>query len=220
MDPHRKYWNEQHQLFQQALSHGEYGRVREIFLSQHAMVHSARMAPSLWSFEDEVWTGTPDEILRRVPSGEEHSMAWCLWHIARIEDVVLNRLIAGRSQVFERGWQAKLGVADCDTGNAMRATALSSLSAAINLEALRLYRIAVGQRTQEIVRALPDVRFLQKIEPERLRQVAEERLVAQEAREIIDYWAGKTVAGLLAMPPTRHCILHLNEMQKLRQKRS
>jgi hypothetical protein len=219
MDAHRKHWNEQHQLMQEALENKEYARVVEIFLPQHAMVHSEQMALSAWSFEDEVWQGIIEDTARRIPAGEEHSIAWCIWHIARIEDVVMNVLVDGTDQLLiAGGWLEKLGVSACDTGNAMGMDAVERLSAAVDLQALREYRAAVGRKTRAIVRALPDERFPRKIEPERLRRVADERLVAPEAHEIIEYWAGKTVGGLLAMPPTRHCLVHLNEALRLTQK--
>ncbi len=46
----------------------------------------------------------------------------------------------------------------------------------------------------------------------------QEGAVTPEAREIADYWSRKTIAGLLLMPPTRHCILHLNEGMRIRGK--
>jgi hypothetical protein len=36
--------------------------------------------------------------------------------------------------------------------------------------------------------------------------------------ETVDYWSKKTIAGLLLMPPTRHCILHLNEAMRIKEK--
>lgn len=39
-----------------------------------------------------------------------------------------------------------------------------------------------------------------------------------EADEIIAYWGGRTLAGLLLMPPTRHNFLHLSEALRIRQK--
>jgi hypothetical protein len=32
----------------------------------------------------------------------------------------------------------------------------------------------------------------------------------------VDYWSRRTVAGLLLMPPTRHCFLHLNEALRIK----
>ena len=62
----------------------------QLFLRQHAMLHSARMAQTgLWSFEDEVLDDMSEEQIRRIPHNCEHSVAWAIWHIARIEDVTI-----------------------------------------------------------------------------------------------------------------------------------
>ena len=54
-NPNREFWNEQQQALRQALLHADDPSAAvELFLSQHAMVHSAQMSRSgLWSFADE-----------------------------------------------------------------------------------------------------------------------------------------------------------------------
>jgi hypothetical protein len=56
-----------------------------------------------WSFEDEILDDMTEEQVRRIPQGCEHSVAWCIWHIACIEDVTMNLLVADRPQVLRRG---------------------------------------------------------------------------------------------------------------------
>ena len=84
-----------------------------LFLSHHAMLHSAKMAQTeLWSFEDAILDDMTEEQIRRIPKNREHSVAWCIWHLARIEDVTMNLLVvavqntcvlpvAGRIPAFE-----------------------------------------------------------------------------------------------------------------------
>jgi hypothetical protein len=111
MDPNRKLWNRQQQALQRALSRpDEHQKAIELLLSQHAMVHSAKMARSkLWSFEDEVWQDTTEEIVRCIPRGCDHSIAWCIWHLARVEDVTMNLLVAGSPQLLHRDdWLKRL----------------------------------------------------------------------------------------------------------------
>ncbi|HEY5731669.1 MAG TPA: hypothetical protein VIS72_16590, partial [Anaerolineales bacterium] len=85
MDPNRKRWNEGHQKLNRALASGDHEKAIELFLNQHAMVHSSKMAKSgQWSFEDEILHGLTNDQIRRVVG--EHSIAWILLHIARIED--------------------------------------------------------------------------------------------------------------------------------------
>lgn len=221
MDPHRKYWNEQQQILQKALAGaGEHQTAIELFLSQHALVHARRMANSaLWSFEDEAWEETDEEMVRQIPRGEEHSMVWTLWHLARIEDVTMNLLVAGSPQLLHRdGWLERLKVKACDTGNATDTAGVVEISATLDVAVLRDYRVAVGRRTRAIVQGLTPHALQKKVAPDRIQRITEEGAVVAAAQEVIDYWSKRTVAGLLLMPPTRHNFIHLNEALRLKQK--
>ena len=101
MDIHRKNWNAVQQALKWALAAGDREKTLELFLSQHAMLHSGKMAKSgLWSFEDEVLDGLSDEQVRAIPQDGEHSIVWILFHLARIEDITMNMLVAGADQLF------------------------------------------------------------------------------------------------------------------------
>jgi hypothetical protein len=237
MDANRKRWNEQQQALQNALvqpaTHRralqdalarptDHQKTLALFFCQHAMVHTAPMSElGVWSFEDEVWQGVSESAARRIPPKLEHSLAWIFWHIARIEDATMNLLVAGGGQVFEQDdWRDRLQSPIRHTGNAMDEPGVMKLSAAVDLDMLRAYRIAVGRRTRDIVSQLqpPDLR--RKVEPSRLQTIWDQGAVIPAAREIVDYWSKRTVAGLLLMPATRHNFLHLNEALRIKQKLS
>ena len=108
MDPNRKLWNNGHQKLTRLLVKGDRDQAIELFLNQHAMVHSAKASErKLWSFEDELLSDMTDEEVRQIPEGGEHSIAWILFHLARIEDITMNMLVAGTSQLFTRDDWAK-----------------------------------------------------------------------------------------------------------------
>ncbi len=192
-----------------------------LFLSQHAMLHSARMAGTEpWSFENEVLDNMAEEQIRRVPQNCEHSVAWLIWHIARCEDVTMNLLVAGSPQVLNQdGWFDRIKTPICHTGNEMDEAGIAEFSATVDIEALRAYRVAVGHRTREIVEQLGPEDLLQKVDPARLQRVWDEKAVVEAASGIVDYWGKRNVAGLLLMPATRHHIIHLNEALKLKRRR-
>jgi hypothetical protein len=48
--------------------------------------------------------------------------------------------------------------------------------------------------------------------------MTEQGAVRAEAGELLEYWGGLTITGLLLMPPTRHLFVHWNEAQRIRQK--
>jgi len=132
---------------------------------------------------------------------------------------VINVLVAGMSQLFTSDdWAKKMNVSVIHSANNMNASSIAELSANIDIKALLDYRIAVARRTREIVKILQAKDFKQKVDPCRIKKVLNDGAVTPEAMEITDYWSKKTIAGLLLMPPTRHCMLHLNEAMRIKQK--
>ncbi len=218
MDSHRKLWNANHQKLNRALAKGDRETAISLFLDQHAMVHSGKVSKSkIWSFEDELLSDMSQAEIRLIPAGGEHSIAWILFHLARIEDITMNMLVAGSEQLFSRDdWAGKLNVPIIHSANKMDNEAVEELSANIDIRCLRDYRLAVARRTSQIVQKLKAEDFKKKVDPARVENVMNEGAVTPEAVEIVNYWSKKTIAGLLLMPPTRHCILHLNEGMRIK----
>lgn len=52
-----------------------------------------------------------DEQLQFVPEGGSHSIAWCLWHTARIEDNLVQRIYRGTEPLWGEEWALKTGMA-------------------------------------------------------------------------------------------------------------
>ena len=101
MDPNRKLWNDNQQKLRRALASNDHSHAIECFLTQHAMVHTKKMSRmDLWSFEDEIWQESTAETIRAIPPKGEHSIAWILFHIARVEDITMNMLVAGTPQLY------------------------------------------------------------------------------------------------------------------------
>jgi hypothetical protein len=220
-NPNREHWNEQQQSLRQALANPEeHPKAIGLFLSQHAMVHSVQTSESgLWSFADEVFAGVGEKAVRCIPAGGEHSLAWIIWHITRIEDVTMNLLVAGSPQILHQdNWLERMKMTVENTGNGMHPKAVADLSEVVDVEALFAYRQAVGTKTRAIVKQLQPRQLKQKVDPIRLQRVKEEGALLEAAGEILDYWSALTIAGLLLMPPTRHNFLHLNEGLRIKQK--
>jgi hypothetical protein len=221
VDANRKLWNEQHKLLRQALAgQGDHAAVIGLFLRQHAMVHDGEMSNSgLPSFADEVWQDASEADIRCVPPKGEHSIAWLVWHIARIEDMTMNVLLAGKTQVFHRAnWMTKMNITVRHTGNVVMDTAaVVEFSRAVDIAVLRGYRLAVGCATREAVMGLRPEDIQCRVDPARLQGLLDDGSVAPEATGLIEYWGNLTIGGLLLMPPTRHCLVHLNEALKVKK---
>lgn len=220
MDSNRKRWNDGQQTLRRALTTGDHAKSVGQFLIQHAMVHSKKMSRmDVWSFDDELWQDLDEEDFRRFPLQSEHPIAWILFHIARIEDITMNMLIANAPQLYTCGnWARKLRSTIPHSANKMDDESVAQLSAQLDMDALHDYRLAVGRRTCEIVKRIQPEELDQKVDPNRLQKVLDSGAVTAEAMEIINYWSKRTIAGLLLMPPTRHNFLHLNEAMRVKNK--
>lgn len=220
-DPNRVYWNEQFKILQDTWPKAnEFYKCIDICLMLHGMVHTGEVAHAeQWSFEDELWSKFDEETFRRFFK-DDQSIAWKLWHSARIEDMTMNVLIAGEQQIFlNNGWGQRLGVKAMDTGNAMKESEIKELSNSIDMQALRAYREVVGIRTREIIKALQPEDLKKKVQSTCLQRLLNEGGVVEEAKGLLDYWGKKTYSGLMLMPATRHIFVHLNESLCLLRRR-
>jgi hypothetical protein len=221
MDRERQLWSDGQQRFRRALvDGGEHQQAVDLFLQQHAALHSAALTGAKgWSFEDEVWAGLSDQQLRRIPAGAHHSVAWLIWHIARTEDVTINRLLAEQAQVFHKDqWASRLKVAASDIGTAMPPVQIAEISQRVDLRALRAYRLAVGRRTRQVVQSVKPAELRLEVGPERVRWAVDEGALLKAAADVGTYWGRHTKANLLLIPATRHAFTHLNEARRLRAK--
>jgi uncharacterized damage-inducible protein DinB len=217
LNPQHATWNKGQHLLQDALAdplkHPEW---LDVFLSQHGQLHSRQVSDEKWTFEDEVLDVLDEAGLRAIPPGFEHSIAWILWHLARCEDLTMNMLVGGIGQVLERqGWKDKLHAPFLHTGNEIDLKEVVHFSQTIDLTHLRAYRSAVGESTRQIVRQLSPSELHQLARPERMNKVRALGMVLDPG--ILNYWSRRTIAGLLLMPPTRHCFTHLNEAARIKK---
>ena len=124
---------------------------RDLFLDQHAVMHSAAVGGNKMSSAERTFAGLTDAQMRVRPREDLNSVAWLMWHIARAEDIIVNTVLAGRAQVFDDAWMKRLGITRRDFGIGMSSAEVTELTAQIEPGALREYRDAVGTRTRDVV---------------------------------------------------------------------
>ena len=124
---------------------------RDLFLDQHAVMHSAAVGGNKMSSAERTFAGLTDAQMRVRPREDLNSLAWLMWHIARAEDILVNVVVAGRAQVFDDAWMKRLAITRRDFGIGMSSAEVTELTAQIEPGALREYRDAVGTRTREVV---------------------------------------------------------------------
>ena len=173
------------------------------------------------------WRGTlSDEDYCAIPfinANGYHSktIAYSLWHIFRIEDIVAHTLIRGDEQVlFSGGFQKKTGSPIITTGNELVKEQIAEFSKRLNIAELYAYIHEVKDSTEEIVRELSfnDMKNVitddRKAVLESLGVVSEDELAVW----LIDYWCGKDYRGLIQMPFSRHWIMHVEACLRIADK--
>lgn len=223
MEFSQRLWNQGQKEFRRALlGFDEREKALDLFMVQHGVLHSSALDEGLpYSYQDEILSDLNEDKIRRIPANCDHSIAWNLWHMARIEDVTMNMLVADEPQLFlSDGWFERLKITARDTGNRMRAGDIKKLSISIDLDGLLDYRLAVGHRTREVVSQLTVGDLKRKVDPQRLQKILDVGAVVEQAMDLIEYWGKRTIAGLLLMPPTRHNCVHLNESMRLRKRKN
>lgn len=151
-----------------------------------------------------------------MPTSEDETIAWAIWHIARIEDLTMNILVDNGTQIFDDSWKTGMNISISDTGNAMTDDEIINFSKRICISELLKYRNEVGMRSREIVRNLHPADMKRKILPDAISRILREGGVTEQADSIwlLDFWGKKDVAGIILMPLTRHQTLHLNDCCK------
>lgn len=191
----------------------------ELFLRMHAVVHSRGVATpdGGWSLLEAVLHKATDADLRATPM-DMSSIAWLLWHTARIEDVAANVVIARRPQVLdEGGWAGQMRVSRRDVGTNMSKDEMRQMSQAVDLAALRAYRDAVGRRTREVAAAMTPDRWSHVYGAAEAADVAAAGTFVPEAQWVSDFWTGKSMAWFLYWVSAEHSVLHLSRAGMVRR---
>jgi hypothetical protein len=162
---------------------------------------------------DDLLRGLTDAQVRGRPQPGVNTIAWLLWHMARIEDVGVNRFVADRSQVLDDGWLPRLAVARRDVGTGMSDAEVDELSARVDLAALRGYWDALTRRTLDVVETLRGADLDGPVPPDHVRRVAlQEGAVAPGAEWLTEFWAGnRSRAWVLSQMPFLHVYGHVFE---------
>jgi len=189
---------------------------RDLFLAQHSAVHSAAVGGNKMSAVERSVTGLTDEQMRVRPREDMNSIAWLLWHIARAEDIMVNRGIAGRAQVFDDAWQKRLGITRRDFGIGMTSAEVSELTKAIDLAAVREYRDAVGLRTREVVGNFKPQDWQGELAASGLETAGSEGAFGARTEMLVKAFSGRPRAMMLSGIALFHPAGHLGEAVTIR----
>ena len=64
-----------------------------------------------WDMVSTAVAGVDDDALGRMPNGQSNSMAWLVWHMARVVDRLIHGRLQGAGQLWtDGGWHGRFGM--------------------------------------------------------------------------------------------------------------
>ena len=149
------------------------------------------------------------------------TLIYSMWHIFRIEDIVAHELIAGDKQVlFTEDWLKKTKSPIITTGNELHDEGIAEFSKKLDVKAVYDYCRAVMESSNEILRKLTYKDLKRKFTDADKKKILKSKCVStdESAVWLIDYWCDKDLKGLLKMPFSRHWIMHIEAMCRIKNK--
>ena len=181
-----------------------------------------RLMQTMVSLRDELSREDFDAIPFINADGfHSKTIAYSIWHIFRIEDIVAHTIICEDEQVFFAGnYKERVNSPIITTGNELVKTEISDFSKQLNLDELYSYISEVKESTEKIIEGLTFEDLKRKIPTERKEYLKSLNVVStdEEASWLIDYWCNKDIRGLVQMPFSRHWIMHAEACLRIRKK--
>lgn len=181
-----------------------------------------QLTTTLYQLKNEL---KPDEFTAipfiNAPGYHNKTIAYSIWHIFRIEDIVAHTLICEDDQIFFLGeYQKKICSPIITTGNELVKQQIADFSKQLNIDELYNYATQVKNSTNEILKNLTfedlnrKVSLVAKANLETLKVVSQD----ENAVWLIDYWCDKTIKGLIQMPFSRHWLMHIEAILRIKNK--
>lgn len=181
-----------------------------------------QLMQTLLSFKEELCREDFDAIpFINVDGYHSKTIAYSIWHVFRIEDIVAHTVISGDEQVFFSGnYQGRIDSPIITTGNELVKQQIADFSKQLNLEELYSYMFDVRESTEKILECLSYDELKRKIPGERKRYLESLHVVSDNENAIwlMDYWCKKDIRGLIQMPFSRHWIMHTEACLRIKNK--
>ena len=181
-----------------------------------------QLMETLISFNEELSREDFDAIPFINADGyHSKTIAYSIWHIFRIEDIVVHTLISENEQVFFSGnYQERINSPIITTGNELVKEQIVAFSKQLNLKELYSYIFEVKDSTEKIINNLSYDELKKKISEERKEQLKSLNVVSDDKNAVwlIDYWCNKDIRVLIKMPFSRHWIMRIEASLRIKNK--
>ncbi len=174
----------------------------------------------------QVLEGYPEDAFYQMPFADSdgyHSktLSYSIWHIFRIEDIVAHEMIAGDEQIlFKNKYVDKIKSPIITTGNELQGAEIASFSKQLDRWQLYYYAKDVLESTDYILKNLNYDDLKRKFDSDMKEKLTATNCVSENdaAVWLIDYWCSKDIKGLIKMPFSRHHIMHVEAIRRIKDK--
>lgn len=149
------------------------------------------------------------------------TIAYSIWHIFRIEDIVAHSLIQGNEEIFSIAeYQKRINSPIITTGNELQGQQIVAFSKNIDINQLYQYIEQVQESTDTLLKNFIFRDMKRKFGEEDKNRLYSLQVVSSDehANWLIDYWCGKDIRGLIQMPFSRHWIMHVEASLRIESK--
>ena len=211
-----KEWSEKNKRMQALLNK------KETFKEAIALLIELRN--DVFSQITQIVNTFPKEAFYQMPFANAdgyHSktLSYSIWHIFRIEDIVAHEMLECDQQIlFSEDYVKKINSPVITTGNELSGEEIAEFSKKLNRHELYNYAKAVLESTNQILLNLEYSDLKKKFGDDFKKKLMDSKCVSgdENAVWLIDYWCGKDVKGLIKMPFSRHWIMHVEAMRRIK----
>lgn len=183
--------------------------LRDGVLQRHDIAHE-------WHL-DRLLTKLPEAMLRTQPHPFANTVVWNIWHALRVEDIGIARFVADTPQVHTREeWAARLGTGVRHNGSGMTLAEVVTLSAQIDIPALRAYAVAVRAQSRALIAALPAIELRHTWSDHHIAHILDSEGVAHhDPAALVAWYQPWTRARWLLSSAGTHLYEHIGEANAL-----
>lgn len=149
------------------------------------------------------------------------TIAYSIWHIFRIEDIVAHTIINNNEQVFfAENYQEKINSPIITTGNELNQNEVVNFPKRLNIDELYNYAQKVKNSTEELLCDLEYADLKRKSSLQIRENLVNLKCVSNDEKAfwLVYYWCNKDVKGLIKMPFSRHHIMHIEAILRIKNK--
>lgn len=149
------------------------------------------------------------------------TIAYSIWHIVRIEDIVVNTLVQKKEEIlFQDRFMEKIGASIITTGNELVKQEIADFSKKLHIDVLYDYAKSVKASTDSWLRYIAYPSLKTKFDESDKARIRNLNVVSTDEKAIwlLEYWCNKDIKGLIQMPLSRHWIMHVEAANRIKKK--